>query len=262
MNKTSYLNLFLILLVLNIAILAADVTGFLKFPKTLIYYITNPISLGFYKSFQNITDKFYFIFYSQKLYEENKTLEESLLETIAENAILIKKLTETQELLSQEYSLDPQIYKLVAAHPKGLDRYLKIDKGSNDGIKIGFPAVLKDNYIGKVIAVSEKGSTILLVSDPDSRLSAFSINKEGRAKGVILGEFGQEMLFDKILHDEQIEIGDLVYSEGLEGFLPRGLVLGKVTEVIKDDNAVFKQAKVKPVFKFLDLDLVFVILEE
>ena len=67
------------------------------------------------------------------------------------------------------------------------------------------------------------------------------------------------MLFDKILHQEPIEIGNLVYSEGLENFLPRGLILGKVTEVLENKDEVFKQARVTPLFDIGDLDLVFVV---
>ena len=66
---------------------------------------------------------------------------------------------------------------------------------------------------------------------------------------------------DKILHEEKIAVGDLVYSEGTEGFLPRGLILGKVTEVLERATQVFKQAKVKSVFDIRDLELVFVISE-
>ena len=69
------------------------------------------------------------------------------------------------------------------------------------------------------------------------------------------------MLLDKILHEEPIAQGDLVYSEGTEGYLPRGLIVGRVNEVIEKQNEVFKQAKVKPIFDIRDLELVFVIQE-
>ena len=66
---------------------------------------------------------------------------------------------------------------------------------------------------------------------------------------------------DKILHEEKIAVDDLIYSEGGEGFLPRGLILGRVSEVTGKENELFKQAKVQPTFDLRDLELVFVIKE-
>jgi cell shape-determining protein MreC len=51
----------------------------------------------------------------------------------------------------------------------------------------------------------------------------------------------------------------LVYTEGTEEEIPRGLILGKVEDVVVKDNEVFKQAKVKPVFDISNLDIVFVV---
>ena len=126
---------------------------------------------------------------------------------------------------------------------------------------MGQAVVSEDNFVGKVVAVSPDASNVQLLTDPDSKVAAFSQNKEGRAKGVLIGQFGTAILMDKILHEEKIAQGNLVYSEGLEGFLPRGLILGKITEVFERENEVFKQAKVSPIFDIRDLELVFVIQE-
>ena len=142
-----------------------------------------------------------------------------------------------------------------------MSRTLKIDQGSSAGVKTGQAVVFKDNYVGKVVAISPNAANIQLLNDPDSKVAAFSVNKEGKARGVLIGQFGTEAILDKILHEEKIAEGDLVYSEGLEAFLPRGLILGKVSQVLERENEVFKQAKVVPIFDLRDLELVFVIRE-
>ncbi len=142
-----------------------------------------------------------------------------------------------------------------------MDRYLKIDKGSTSSIEIGQVVVFNDNYVGKIIQTSEKASFIQLLADPDSKVAAFSQGLEGKAKGVLLGQFGSDLLMDKILHEEKINVDDLVYSEGTEGYLPRGLILGRVSQVLNRENEVFKQAKVQQNFDLKDLELVFVIVE-
>lgn len=255
------LKILLILISFSLLIFILDSLKLLNLPKQALFYITNPISFGIYNTNRNIGKQFYFIFAARFAAQENKALKEQVGQLFAENASLRKQLAETQALVSQSKALDPDTYNLVAARPIGLGRYLKIDKGSASGIQAGQAVVFEDNFIGKVLAVSAQSSSIQLLTDPETKVAAFSQNKEGKAKGVLAGQFGTEVLLNKILHEEKVAIGDLVYSEGLEGFLPRGLILGKVTQVIDQENQVFKQAKVQPIFDIRDLDLVFVMVE-
>lgn len=255
------LQLFFLLIFLSLVIFILDSASFLNLPKKLIFSLTNPVSFTIYRTYQNISKQFYFIFAARLSAQENKALKEQLGQLLSENANLKRRLLETEAIVDQEHYLDPRTYNLIAARPIGLARFLKIDKGSDNGIKIGHTVVFKDNYIGRVVEISPASANIQILADPDSKVAAFSLGIEGRAKGILKGEFGTETLIDKILHEEKISVGDLVYSEGTEGFLPRGLILGKVTEVRQLTNEVFKQAKVKPVFDIRDLELVFVITE-
>lgn len=233
----------------------------LAFPKNLLSYVTNPVSFGLYQTNQKLGKQFYFIFAARFAAQENKALKEQIGKLLSENAGLRKSLAETQSLLSQEKHLDPTTYNLIPAHPIGLGRFLKIDKGLSARFKIGMPVVFNDNYLGKIVQISEKSSKIQLTSDPDSKVAAFSQGLDGRAKGILQGQFGSEVILNKILHEEKINAGDLVYSEGTEGFLPRGLILGRVTQILENENDVFKQAKISPNFDISDLELVFVIKE-
>lgn len=233
----------------------------LNLAKQAAFYITNPVSFGIYNTNRNIGRQFYFIFAARFAAQENKALKEQAAQLLSENANLRKKFGEISSMVSQEEYLDPKTYNLMAVRPIGLGRYLKIDKGSSSGIKEGQAVVFKDNFVGKVVAVSADSANIQLLMDPDSKISAFSQNADGKARGVLVGQFGTEILMDKILHEEKIESGDLIYSEGLEGFLPRGLILGRVSQILERENEVFKQAKVQPIFDLRDLDLVFVMVE-
>lgn len=253
--------LVIFLIFLSFAIFLLDKINIFGLPKRLTFYITNPVSFGIYNTNRNIGRQFHFISAARFAAQENKALKEQTGKLFSENAQLRKRLAESEALLSQEKHLDPQTYNLLPARPIGLGRYLKIDKGSRAGIKAGQTVVFEDNYIGKIKNAMEESANVEILTDPDSKVSAFSQNQEGKAKGIVIGQFGTELLMDKILHEEKIASGDLVYSEGLEGFLPRGLILGKVTQVMERQNQVFKQAKVEPIFDIGDLELVFVIIE-
>lgn len=255
------IKIFLVLLFLSLLIFLLDSMSILNFPKKLFFYITNPISFGIYSTDRNISKQFYFLFAARYAAHENAALKEQVGKLLSENADLRKQLAEMQALASQEKHLDPSTYNLLPARPIGLGRYLKIDQGSDSGVKVGQAVVFEDNFLGKIVTVSPKAANVQLLADPDSKVAAFSQDKEGKAKGILTGQFGTELLFDKILHDEKISKGDLVYSEGLEGFLPRGLVLGRVSKVEERENEVFKQANVQQIFDIRDLELVFVIQE-
>lgn len=253
------LQLFLSLLLLTIVIFGLDNFSLLTLPKQVGFFITNPISFGIYRAKQSLSSQFYFIFASRKAGQENLALKEQLGQLISENAQLKRKLAETEAQVEQEINLSPKTYNMLAARPVGVDRFLKIDKGSLDGVSVGQVVVFKDNYIGQVVTVSEHGASVRLTHDPDSKVAAFSQGKSGRAKGVVKGEFGTEITMDKILHEEPIEPGDLIYTEGTEEALPRGLVIGRVISIDDQQNQVFKKAKVEPLFDLRDLEVVFLI---
>lgn len=255
----SDLKIFLSLTILSLFLILADNFGYLNFIKSLFGQITIPIQYGLYKTSNSVLRQFEFIILSGRASSENRALKEQLAQILSENSRLTRELSEAQGFLAQQKTFSPFTFNLEAARPIGISRYLVIDKGGDDGISLNQAVIYKDSYIGKVKEVSPKKSLVLLSSDPDSKLSAFVSNPEGRARGVLIGQFGSEMLLDKILHQESVKVHDLVYSQGVEVEIPRGLVLGQVTSIDSRDNEVFKQAKVKPVFEISDLDVVFVI---
>lgn len=252
---------FFLLALASLVIFILDNYHLLSAIKLAGYSITNPISFGLYTTNNNLQKQFYFIYNLRSAAQKNRALRQQLAQLLSENANLKREISETQSLLSQNQHLDPRVYNLTAARPIGLDRYLRIDKGTNSGIKVGQAVVYNDNYVGKVVQASEKNANIQLLTDPDLKVAAFSQGLEGKAKGVLIGQFGVELLMDKILHEEKISSGDLLYSEGTEGYLPRGLILGRVTQVLERKNELFKQAKVKQTFDLRDLELVFIIKE-
>jgi rod shape-determining protein MreC len=251
--------IFSILLFLAVFLILIDDIGVLNLPKAGVQYITSPIQYGLYRTSLNVGKQFEFIFLTRRTLQEKKALEEQLAVILSENARLSRKLAETESFLKQQESLNPQTFNLVATRPIGVNRYLILDKGSDDGLKVNQTVIYKDNYIGQIKSLSPKRSEVTLLYDPDSKVSAYVANEKGKAKGVLLGQFGSQELLDKILHAEPVEVDDLVYTDGTEVEIPKGLILGQVSEVMNRDNEVFKQAKVKSVFDVSNLDVVFVI---
>jgi rod shape-determining protein MreC len=64
-----------------------------------------------------------------------------------------------------------------------------------------------------------------------------------------------------IPQETEIDVGDIVLTSGLGGILPKGLVIGQVTEVVQRDYALFQAAVVRPAIDLSRLELVLVITE-
>lgn len=250
---------FFTLIFISILLFLFDTLGILNFPKSLVQHLTTPIQYGIYQTGISLAKQFEFVVLIRKAGMENRALKEQMADLLVENASLRKKLSESEIFSDQQNSLSPQTYDLLPARVIGNSRYLTLDKGSSDGMVAGQAVVLKDSYIGQIKKVNPKTSEVVLSSDPDSKIAVYSQGDGGKARGILQGQFGSELLMDKILHQEVVGEGNLVYSEGTEGKLPRGLIMGKVTRVLERQNEVFKQAKVEPLFNVVDLNLVFVI---
>lgn len=251
--------IFLIAVIISFSLLVFDDLGVLNFPKSILHSLTIPIQYGLYQTSLGVSNQLEFLLHARRASQQNKAMTEQLAQLLSENANLRRNLAETEGFVEQQKSLSPQTFTLVPARPIGVSRYLYIDKGSADGLKLNQVVVYKDNFIGEIKELDSKKSKVMLVSDPDSRIAAFAASNKGKARGVLNGEFGSEMLLDKILHEEEIQKDDLVYTEGGDLEVPKGLILGRVLEVANRDNEVFKQAKVAPVFDVANLDVVFVI---
>jgi rod shape-determining protein MreC len=251
--------LFFVLVCVSLLLLLLDNSGLLNVPKRGVQAVSVPIQYGLYKSTQTLGNEFSFIFLARRAFQENKALTEQLAQVLSENADLRRSLAQAQGFLQEQQSLNPQVYTTVAARPVSMNRYLVVDQGSDAGIKVGEPVVYKDTMLGTIKQVSPKSSQVVLTTDPDSKIAAFSSNQNGKAEGILLGQFGSDMLMDQILHKENVSIGDLVYTSGTQGPLPRGLVLGSVSSVLQNQNQIFKQATIKPLFQIADLDILFVI---
>jgi rod shape-determining protein MreC len=247
-----------LLLLLSIFIILLDSRGLFYFPKKTLQYLTVPIQYGLFSSSKSLRQQASFIWGSRTAAKENIALQRQLSDLLIENANLRKQLSETQAVLGQQTSINPQTFNLLAARPVGQGRYLQIDKGAGDGVVFGQVVIFKDSYIGTVTSVQPHSSQVLLPFDPSSKVSVYSQNAEGRSKGILQGQYGSQVIMNKILHKEPIAQNDLVYTDGNDGNIPKGLVVGTITSIYENPNEIFKVAQVKPVYSITDLDVVFV----
>ena len=94
-----------------------------------------------------------------------------------------------------------------------------------------------------------------------SRVSA--VVQGERAQGIVSWVSGHRFRLRYVDASSQIAKGDLVVSSGLGGLFPKGITIGRVTEVRKQErDPLFKQVFLESTVDFLDLEEAFVIVSE
>ncbi len=137
-----------------------------------------------------------------------------------------------------------------------------IDRGTDDGVTIGLPAISGDGIlIGKVVSASPGSATVRVISDRDSATAVTLLNGT-RTIGVANGISGALLALRYIPQDERIETNDIVVTSGLESGVPSGLIVGIVNAVTTDPTAPFQSAILEPLGDARRLSVVSILLPE
>ncbi len=154
-------------------------------------------------------------------------------------------------------------YRRLTAQVIGRDtspslRSIIIDRGSDDGVRVGMPVESARGLVGQVFRTTAHAAQVVLITDNASSIPARLGNS--RATGVLHGGgLGGSMSIDWIDLKYRIEPGEVVLTSGLGGKFPPDMVIGRVVEVERREAELFQRAIVQPAVDFEALEIVFVI---
>lgn len=253
-----------IVALLTVALLLLHESGVIRPLEDLAQTVLAPVQRALSGLFDGLTDTFSALRDLQELRQTNQDLqrlnEELLLENVglrevqAENAALRDLLQFTQE--NPTYA--KQAAAVIGRDPSPYQQYVTINAGSREGIALNMPVLTTGSaLVGRVSEVGLGSSKVQMLIDSNS---AVNVRVESsRATGLAEGQFDGSLLLTFIPLDDTLNVGDLVLTSGLGGNLPRGLVVGQVTEVIKRDVDTHQSARLRPAADFNKLELVLVI---
>ena len=137
---------------------------------------------------------------------------------------------------------------------------LTINSGSKDGIVEDMAVISSDGLVGRITKVSLKTSEVKLIttSDINHKISVMIKNNDDTIYGILSGynkekEYLEVTSINKI---NEIEKNSLVYTSGMGGIFPSGILIGSVEEIIEDKYNVSKVIYIKPSSNFNDLKFV------
>jgi rod shape-determining protein MreC len=135
--------------------------------------------------------------------------------------------------------------------------YVIINRGSDDGLRRGMPAVSSQGLVGRVAAVTADGARLQLITDPDTAINV-RVQPSG-AEGLLQGSITGDITVEAIPQDASIHTGDIVLTSGLGGNFPPDMLIGQVSGVRQSPVELFQTATVEPVVDFSQLEIVLVI---
>lgn len=147
---------------------------------------------------------------------------------------------------------------VVAEDASSWARTIVIDKGTGNGVHEGAPVVVAEGVVGRVIKVAANSSRVLLVTDASS--SVAGLVQRTRTRGVARGN-GSSLDLEYALRDDPVEVNDLVVTSGMGGIFPKGLVVGRVSEVKRQQFGLFQQIELLPAVDFSRLEEVLVLMD-
>ncbi len=202
--------------------------------------------------------------------QDIRTLQQQNTNLEAEKARLQAQIIELQQQLV-EYEILSALLEFARANPDhqylgasviGRDpspflNYVIINRGSDEGLRRGMPVVTQNGLAGRIEQVTAKGARVSLINDPATRINV-SI-EPSRSSAVLTGSITGNVTLEQIPQDADVNPGNLILTSGLGGNYPSNIIVGQVTSVRSQENALFQSASVQPVTDFSDLEIVLVI---
>jgi rod shape-determining protein MreC len=268
-----------LLLGLAILILALHETGQLELAEDLLSLVTGPIQRAASDVVQGVSDTFASVEDARELQAQIEELQEVADDLTAQGVRLREVEEENARLrdLLNFVSANPTLRgyvggdviaqgglvegEVIGQDPSPYIYYLIINRGSRDGLEIGMPVVAGGGrLVGRVADVRIRWSKVQLLIDPSSRVKG--VVQVSRATGLVTGQPDGSLTLEQIPQSEQVDVGDIVVTTGRSeqgGLIPKGLIIGYVSAVEKQDIEPYQKAVLQPAVDFRRLELVLVI---
>lgn len=198
--------------------------------------------------------------------KNNNILETSIdrIDSIeAENIELRRQLETLKEELNINYTLSDYEYlnaTVVSRNVRYWHNKITINKGTYNGVEKDMVVISSKGLIGKVIKTSTFTSDVRLIttSDTSNKISVHISNGDNNLYGLINSyDYNKNVLeLEGISNTKDVNIGDYVYTSGLGGVFPTGILIGIVEEITTDSYDLAKIIKVKPSADFNDINYV------
>jgi rod shape-determining protein MreC len=177
-----------------------------------------------------------------------------------QNGALALKTKRLQSLLDlrQRTSYKTRAANVIGRTPSLMSFALILDRGAADGVKKDNPVIVVEGIVGRVVNVLSNTCEVQVLLD--FAAAAGALLARTRVQCVLNGRGGPLMKLNYLLNQEDVLVGDMVSTSGLDGIYPRDLPLGQIVRVANGES-VFKDIDVLPMVNVNQVEEVLILLD-
>ncbi len=209
-----------------------------------------------------MVDHYVLIVNTSKVNEELKAEVEKLQGKIFTMSEVEKENERLKQLLDfgKEIPRKKVLAQIVSFDSSNEFKVLRINKGEKHGLKLLSPVITMTGLVGYVYRLTPNYADILTILDQNNRVDA--IVTRTRSHGIVEGSSGFRAQLKHMNRTEKIEIEDEVITAGLGTIYPKGIKVGKISKIDKENYGITQDVEITPAVNFHKLEEVVVLLEE
>ena len=206
-----------------------------------------------------------------------------LLNTQNENNYLKSRVSELEQTKARNSSLEAENKQLKSAlklkktltdfdqvnasvisrSPDSWTDILVINKGTTSGLRKNMAVMSGGGVIGRIIEANAASAKVELITTTDKSANRFAVEAEAtngkKVHGIITVIGDKTLAFTQAVDSKKLKQGTRIYTSGMGGNSPKGLLIGKVAATTHDSFGLSDLIKVDPAGELNDPTTVTVI---
>jgi len=149
---------------------------------------------------------------------------------------------------------------VIGYDPSPLSRRALLNQGSEAGVVPDAVILWNGMVVGRVESVEPRSCWAILIGDLKCRVAVRCARS--RARGILEGIGGGACAVKYMNVSDDVRVGDLFVTSGLDNIFPAGHLVGQCTKVSAESHGFFKAVEIKPLFDLVRMDEVAILLPE
>ncbi|MDF7638798.1 rod shape-determining protein MreC [Lactobacillus sp. ESL0791] len=152
---------------------------------------------------------------------------------------------------------------VISRSPDSWSDLLVINKGATAGLQKNMAVMCGGGVIGRIIEVNAASAKVELITTTDKSANRFSVQattSDGKiVHGIITVIGNNQLAFTQVVDSKKLKQGSQIYTSGLGGNSPKGLLIGTISSTTHDTFGLSDLIEIKPAGEINDPSVVTVI---
>lgn len=120
------------------------------------------------------------------------------------------------------------------------------------------PVITDQGLVGYIYRATPNYADVLTILDQNNRIDV--VVERTRTHGIVEGVFNFKCALKYVMRNEPVEVGDKLITAGVGGIYPKGVKVGMITDISKENFGMTLSIEVVPSVDFDKLEEVLVLI--